>query len=231
MQVDIPDSARSALEALRAKRLQKTNQNAAPVEDTLPPSQSAANDYGSQPNSGHEQGNSVADGSGLKGALASDSAPRTDTPPYPDDQAKNDNNAEAATPVGDTLPQAVDHAAVCSIAGSDTVPVSDSLPGSAVEPAAVRAVSPARAGSQTACFEPSSINAPAPVDDTRVTGANVSASWQETNDDEDEALINEIMQSSEQADGKSATDHGDATAAVADDDDALLQGLLNAEEQ
>ena len=135
MQVDIPDSARSALEALKAKRLQKTKQNAAPIEDTRSPSQSVAKDYDSQPMSAakeydsqpmsaakeydsqpkeavrHKEVSSAANGSGLNGAGTSDSAPMTDTLPHSDHQALTLDNAEAhIAPVGDTLPQSDDQA-------------------------------------------------------------------------------------------------------------------------
>ena len=244
LQVDIPDAARNALEALKAKRLQKAQQSSAPLEDTLPSSSQSINDTSPSQQS-QDRPLSVERGvNSMQMEAQADPMLMTDTLGLSGGQALSNSNAQAdaapandtlhtateadPVPVADTLDQSCDHALSVPNAQGDAAPMDDTLPGS--EPVVHKAAAAAAAQHDGPVLAESESNTEAaPATDTLDASTTNSMSWrgQDANDsaadENDDVLIREAMASAEQAGGSSNRDQNDANDA---DNDALLQSLL-----
>lgn len=220
-QVDIPHSARNALDAIRNQRMQRqalattsaapepspsTDSQPAPLEDTLPPSWAPAG-TGSEPPpledtlpASADQVNSASSSGLMTGTVHSPL--QTHTVLENSEQGLSDSGRDVGVGkmmADEALPMALEQLKD----GSREAPLTDTLeemPG-----------------------QHASLTEPAPLDKTPATGRVVAKKAGVNHDDNDEMLI------------RQAQDSDDAGAAASsparhqDDDDALLQGLLDEE--
>lgn len=215
-QVDIPHSARNALDAIRNQRMQrqdlattsaapepKADSQPAPLEDTLPPSWAPA-------------------------GIGSEPAPLEDTLPAPADQV---NSASSDLVTGSALQtHTVEENSRQGLSDSGRdVGVGKMMADEALPMALEQLKDGSRDAPLTDTLEEvpglhASLVESAPLEDTLATKGVVAKKAGANDDDNDEMLIRQALDSD---------DAGAAASSPArhqDDDDALLQGLLDEED-
>ena len=199
LQVDIPDAARNASEALKAKRLQKAQQSSAPLEDTLP-SSSGPRDHNSPSHQSQERPWSAErDITGMQMEAQADPMPVTDTLDQSGDHALRNKTVQSdAAPMDDTVHIASE---------ADPMPMTDTVGSSEGHPLSDKT---ARADA-------------APVDDTLHMEAQADQIpmtdtldqscdhvFSDSNAQADAAPIDDTLPESDSAKHKAATKHDDS---------------------